>query len=122
VASHRRRLPAGWGYTNPFQDTIVSANLPLVATYQMDQWSALGDPTRREIFERLAARPQAVGDLARDLPVSRPAVSQHLKVLKLAGLVTDQPVGARRVYRLDPGGLSALRTQLEHFWTQALAT
>jgi DNA-binding transcriptional ArsR family regulator len=88
----------------------------------MDQWSALGDPTRREIFERLAARPQAVGDLARDLPVSRPAVSQHLKVLKLAGLVTDQPVGTRRVYRLDPDGLSALRTQLERFWTQALAT
>ena len=84
---------AGRGYANPFPDTSVSANLPLVATYQMDQWSALGDPTRREIFERLAARPQAVGDLAREMPVSRPAVSQHLKVLKLAGLVTDQPVG-----------------------------
>jgi DNA-binding transcriptional ArsR family regulator len=88
----------------------------------MDQWSALGDPTRREIFERLAARPQAVSDLARELPVSRPAVSQHLKVLKLDGLVTDQPVGTRRVYRLDPNGLSALRTQLERFWIQALAT
>ena len=99
----------------------VSANLPLVVTYEIDQWTALGDPTRRAIFERLAARPQAVGELARELPVSRPAVSQHLKVLKQAGLVADRPIGTRRVYRLDPDGLEALRAQLERFWTQALA-
>jgi DNA-binding transcriptional ArsR family regulator len=93
-----------------------------VVTYEIDQWAALGDPTRRAIFERLATRPQAVGELAQELPVSRPAVSQHLKVLKGAGLVVDRPVGARRVYRLDPGGLGVLRAQLERFWTQALTT
>jgi DNA-binding transcriptional ArsR family regulator len=93
-----------------------------VVTYEIDQWAALGDPTRRAIFERLAARPQAVGELAQELPVSRPAVSQHLKVLKGAGLVVDRPVGARRVYRLDPDGLGVLRAQLERFWTQALTT
>ena len=91
-------------------------------TYEVDRWAALGDPTRRAIFERLAARPQAVGELARELPVSRPAVSQHLKVLKRAGLVADSAVGTRRVYRLDPDGLGALRAELERFWTQALAT
>jgi DNA-binding transcriptional ArsR family regulator len=93
-----------------------------VLTYEVDQWTALGDPTRRAIFERLAGRPQAVGELARELPISRPAVSQHLKVLKRAGLVIDQPVGTSRVYRLDPTGLSALRSELERFWTQALTT
>ena len=92
-----------------------------MVTYEIDQWTALGDPTRRAIFERLATRPRAVGELARELPVSRPAVSQHLKVLKQAGLVADRPVGTRRVYRLDPDGLEALRAQLERFWTQALA-
>jgi DNA-binding transcriptional ArsR family regulator len=93
-----------------------------VVTYEVDQWRALGDPTRRAIFERLAAHPRAVGELARELPVSRPAVSQHLKVLKRAGLVADLAVGTRRVYRLDPDGLGALRAELERFWTQALAT
>ena len=92
-----------------------------MVTYDIDQWTALGDPTRRAIFERLAARPRAVGELASELPVSRPAVSQHLKVLKRAGLVADRPIGTRRVYRLDPDGLQALRAQLERFWTQALA-
>src|SRR5881275_2949256 len=91
-------------------------------TYGIGAWTALGDPTRRAIFERLAARPQAVGELARELPVSRPAVSQHLKVLKRAGLVADLAIGTRRVYRLDPDGLGALRAELERFWTQALAT
>lgn len=91
-------------------------------TYQVDQLSALGDPTRRAIFERLADRPQAVGELARELPVSRPAVSQHLKVLTRAGLVTNHAVGTRHVYRLDPNGLAVLRAQLDRFWTQALAT
>jgi DNA-binding transcriptional ArsR family regulator len=82
---------------------------------------ALGDPTRRAIFERLAERPRAVGELARDLPVSRPAVSQHLKVLKEAGLVVDRPVGNRRVYQLDPDGVGALRAYLDRFWTPSLA-
>jgi DNA-binding transcriptional ArsR family regulator len=88
----------------------------------VDAWTALGDPTRRAIFERLAERPRAVGELARVLPVSRPAVSQHLKVLKGARLVTDRPVGTRRIYRLDPHGVGALRADLERFWEQALTT
>jgi DNA-binding transcriptional ArsR family regulator len=92
-----------------------------VKTYQTDGWAALGDPTRRAIFERLAERPRAVGELAGELPVSRPAVSQHLKVLKDARLVVDQPVGTRRVYQLDPDGLALLRGYLDHFWDQALA-
>jgi len=92
-----------------------------VATYQSDGLTALGDPTRRVIFERLADRPRAVGELASELPVSRPAVSQHLKVLKDAGLVVDQPVGTRRIYQVDPDGLAALRGYLDHFWDQALA-
>jgi DNA-binding transcriptional ArsR family regulator len=92
-----------------------------VLTYQVDGWTALGDPTRREIFERLVAREQAVVELARELPVSRPAVSQHLRVLKGAGLVTDRPDGNRRIYRVNPDGLAALRADLERFWTQALA-
>jgi len=83
-------------------------------------FASLGDPTRRAIFERLAERPRAVGELARDLPVSRPAVSQHLKVLKDAGLVVDTPVGTRRVYQLDPEGLDALRTYLDGFGNRAL--
>ncbi|HEY1358825.1 MAG TPA: metalloregulator ArsR/SmtB family transcription factor [Thermoleophilaceae bacterium] len=90
-------------------------------TYEVDQWTALGDPTRRAIFERLAERPLAVGELAGELPVSRPAVSQHLKVLKQAGLVTDRPAGTRRIYALDPNGLEALRADLDRFWTKALA-
>jgi DNA-binding transcriptional ArsR family regulator len=92
-----------------------------VQTYQTDGWTALGDPTRRAIFERLAERPRAVGELAGELPVSRPAVSQHLKVLKDARLVVDQRVGTRRIYQLDPDGLRALRGYLDHFWDQALA-
>jgi DNA-binding transcriptional ArsR family regulator len=92
-----------------------------VITYAVDRWTALGDPTRREIFERLAERPQAVGELAAGLPVSRPAVSQHLKVLKEAGLVIDRPAGNRRIYQLNPDGVDALRVQLDRFWTQALA-
>jgi DNA-binding transcriptional ArsR family regulator/uncharacterized protein YndB with AHSA1/START domain len=89
--------------------------------YQTNGWTALGDPTRRAIFERLAERPQAVNELANDLPVSRPAVSQHLKVLKEAGLVRDRPAGKQRIYQLDPGGLGALRVELEQFWRKALA-
>jgi DNA-binding transcriptional ArsR family regulator len=86
-----------------------------------DAWTALGDSTRRAIFERLADRPSAVGELARDLPVSRPAVSQHLKVLKDAGLVSDRPEGNRRIYQVAPDGVGALRAQLDRFWNQALA-
>ena len=83
---------------------------------------ALGDPTRLAILERLADGPRAVVDLARELPVSRPAVSQHLRVLKDAGLVIDQAVGNRRIYRVDPDGLAALRDQLDRFWSQALTS
>jgi DNA-binding transcriptional ArsR family regulator len=93
-----------------------------VFAYAAGGFAALGDPTRREIFARIAERPQAVGELARDLPVSRPAVSQHLRVLKDAGLVTDRPEGNRRIYQADPAGLAALRAQLDTFWNQALAT
>jgi DNA-binding transcriptional ArsR family regulator len=83
--------------------------------------TALGDPTRRAIFERLAQGPTAVGEIARDLPVSRPAVSQHLKVLKEAGLVTDRAQGTRRLYQLDPQGVGALRAYFDRFWNHALA-
>ena len=82
--------------------------------------TALADPTRRAIFERLASSPSAVGDLARQLPVSRPAVSQHLKALKQAGLVIDRAQGTRRVYWIDPDGLGPLRRWLDEFWTDAL--
>jgi DNA-binding transcriptional ArsR family regulator len=93
-----------------------------VATYQVDGWTALADPTRRVIVGRLAERPWAVGELASTLPVSRPAVSQHLKLLKDAGIVVDEPTGNRRIYRLDPAGLEALRRELDGFWGAALAT
>jgi DNA-binding transcriptional ArsR family regulator len=83
---------------------------------------ALGDPTRRAVFELLREGPRAVGDLARELPVSRPAVSQHLRVLKQAGLVTERRNGTKRLYRIDPGGVEALRTYFEAFWTEALAS
>jgi DNA-binding transcriptional ArsR family regulator len=92
-----------------------------VDAYQgRDGWEALGDPTRRAIVACLAERPRAVGELADELPISRPAVSQHLKVLKEAGLVADHAEGTRRVYRLNPAGLAALRDQLETFWNRAL--
>jgi DNA-binding transcriptional ArsR family regulator len=92
----------------------------LVVTYQPDALLALGDPTRLAILERLVDRPQAVVELAREFPVSRPAVSQHLRVLKDAGLVTDEAVGNRRIYRVDPVALGALRDQLDRFWARAL--
>jgi DNA-binding transcriptional ArsR family regulator len=87
-----------------------------------DGWSALADPTRRSIFELVAARPRAVAEIARELPVSRPAVSQHLKVLKGARLVVDHAEGTRRIYRVDPAGLRELRTQLDRFWNEALVS
>jgi DNA-binding transcriptional ArsR family regulator len=100
----------------------VSLDLPLVMAYRSPALLALGDPTRLAILDRLTDRPRAVIDLSRELPVSRPAVSQHLRVLKDAGLVTDQAVGNRRIYRVDPEGLATLRDQLDEFWTKALAT
>ena len=82
---------------------------------------ALSDPTRRAVFEKLAGGPRAVRDIARGLPVSRPAVSQHLKLLKEAGLVTDRSEGTRRIYQIDPAGLGAMRAWLDQFWESALA-
>ena len=82
--------------------------------------AALGDPTRRAIFERLADGPRSVSELADGLPVSRPAVSQHLKVLKDAGLVVDRPDGTRRLYRLNPEGVGAVRAYFDRFWDKAL--
>ncbi len=87
-----------------------------------DGWSALSDGTRRAIVSRLAEGPQAVGQLAADLPVSRSAVSQHLKVLKDAGLVSERAAGTRRIYRLNPAAVAALRDQLDTFWQRALAS
>ena len=91
-----------------------------MATYQADGWEILADPSRRAIVSCLAERPRAVGELADQLPISRPAVSQHLKVLKEAGLVDDEAAGTRRVYRLNPAGVAALRDQLDMFWQRAL--
>jgi len=85
-----------------------------------DGLSALGDPTRRAIFDCLAEHPRAVGELADVLPVSRPAVSQHLKVLKAVGLVTEHAEGTRRIYRLKPEGVAAMRDQLDTYWNRAL--
>jgi DNA-binding transcriptional ArsR family regulator len=89
-------------------------------TYDNSAFAALADPTRRAVFERLARGPASVGQVAEGLPVSRPAVSQHLKVLKAAGLVGDQAEGTRRVYRLDPRGIGALREWLDSHWASAL--
>lgn len=94
-----------------------------MVTYQVSgaAWHALGDSSRRAIVGRLADRPLAVGDLAEELPISRPAVSQHLKVLKAAGLVTDRADGTRRIYQLEPAAILALRDQLDTFWSRTLA-
>ena len=83
-------------------------------------WAALGDPTRRAIFECLVDHPSAVGELAREFPVSRPAVSQHLRVLKDAGLVVDRQAGKQRIYQVDREGLATLRAELDKFWNQTL--
>ena len=87
----------------------------------MDGWAALADPTRRTIFELVVAQPRAVGQLAEVLPISRPAVSQHLKLLKSAGLVLDRAEGTRRIYQSNPDGLREMRAQLDRFWNQTLA-
>ncbi|MCW2557320.1 MAG: ArsR family transcriptional regulator [Mycobacterium sp.] len=93
----------------------------MVTDEATDAWAALADGTRRAIFKRLAGGPMAVGEVARGLPVSRPAVSQHLKVLKCAGLVSDRAIGRRRVYQVNPHGIDALRSELDMFWDKALA-
>lgn len=94
-----------------------------MATNRLDEevWDALGDKSRRAIVLRLAERPRAVVELAESLPLSRPAVSQHLKVLKDAGLVSEEPAGTRRIYHLNEAGLTALRDQLDTFWNRALS-
>jgi DNA-binding transcriptional ArsR family regulator len=101
---------------------MVSNNLPLVETYELRefQFEALGEVTRRTLLEKLRHGPLAVGELAEGLPISRPAVSQHLKVLKQAHLVRDEAIGTRRYYRLDPQGFAALREYLNTFWDEAL--
>jgi DNA-binding transcriptional ArsR family regulator len=92
-----------------------------VAAFKAHQgWEALGDPSRFAIVQCLADRPRAVGDLAEELPISRQAVSQHLRVLRDAGLVASQADGTRRIYRLNPAGVAALKDQLDTFWRRAL--
>jgi len=93
-----------------------------VGTYGEAGLGLLGDPTRRAIFELLARSPRSVGELARELPVSRPAVSQHLRSLKDGGLVVDRAKGTRRLYRLNPDGVGTLRTWLDLIWDQALTS
>ena len=93
-----------------------------MAAYQVDGMTALGDPTRRAVFELLADGPRAVGEIALQLPVTRPAVSQHLKVLKEAGLVVDRPDGTKRLYQLNPEGIDTLRAYLDRFWSRALTS
>ncbi|MGY6652972.1 ArsR/SmtB family transcription factor [Amycolatopsis sp. TRM77291] len=94
-----------------------------MGTYRISDatWSAFGDPSRRAIIERLAERPQSVRELADQLPISRPAVSQHLKALKVAGLVTDHPFGTKRIYQLNATAVGALRDQLDTYWSRALS-
>ena len=91
-----------------------------MVTYQDAQLTALGDGTRRAILARLMNGPLAVGELARDFPISRPAISQHLRVLKHANLVVDRSEGTRRLYALNPEAFDSLRAYFDHFWTQAL--
>lgn len=92
-----------------------------MATNVLDRIGVLGDPTRRAIFELVAERARPVGEIAAHVPVTRPAVSQHLKVLKDAGLVTDRAAGTRRIYHVDPDGLEELRAYFEQFWNRQLA-
>jgi DNA-binding transcriptional ArsR family regulator len=93
----------------------------VTTNHAVNGFAALGDPTRRLVFERLSRRPMSVGKLAAGLTVTRPAVSQHLRVLKDAGLVSDRQEGTRRVYRVDPRGVAVMRAYLDRFWDRALA-
>ena len=101
---------------------LVSIDLPLVNAYHESKLDALGDPTRGAILARLLAGPLPVGELASHFPISRPAISQHLRILKNANLVVDRSDGNRRVYELNGEGFDSLREYFEQFWTQALAT
>lgn len=101
---------------------MVSSNLRFVRTYERSPLGVLAEPTRLAIFELLAEQPLPVGELAERLPVSRPAVSQHLKVLKEAGLVADRAEGTRRRYQVDPAGVAEIRSYLDRFWNLALAS
>lgn len=103
------------------REPLVSSNLRFVTANPVDGWTALGDPSRRQIFELLTEQPMSVADLARDLPISRPAVSQHLKVLREARLVGMEPHGTRRIYQARPEGLQQLRADLDRFWTTTLS-
>ena len=103
------------------QSASVSLDLPFVGAYRLEALGTLGDPTRRLIFETLAAGPLSVGELAQRLPVSRPAVSQHLRALKEAGLVIDRAAGTRRIYQVDPSGVASLRAYLDQLWGNALS-
>ena len=107
---------------HPCARGTVSLGLPFVGTYRDAGLGLLGDPTRRAIFELLARRPSSVGELANQLPISRPAVSQHLRVLKDGGLVAVEAEGTRRVYRLNPNGVAALRAWLDRVWAEALTS
>ena len=100
---------------------MVSLRLLNVMANADRVFSALNDPTRRAVFERLRHGPRGVGEIAHTLPVSRPAVSQHLKILKEAGLVKDRSEGTRRIYEIDPNGLGAMRIWLDQFWEAALS-
>jgi DNA-binding transcriptional ArsR family regulator len=102
------------------KSALVRASLPLVDAYLQAGLEALGDATRMAIFQKLASGPIAVNELARMLPVSRPAVSQHLRVLKNAGLVTDRREGTRRLYQLNPEGVARLRAHFDQMWTRAM--
>jgi DNA-binding transcriptional ArsR family regulator len=108
--------------SDPLTCTLVSSNLPFVRTYERSPLGVLAEPTRLAIFELLAEQPLPVGELAALLPVSRPAVSQHLKVLKDVGLVMDRSEGTRRLYQVDPSGVAELRAYLDRFWGLALAS
>jgi len=99
----------------------VRGNLPLVDAYLQAGLDALGDSTRMAIFQKLSDGPIAVNELAKSLPVSRPAVSQHLRVLKDAGLVTDSKAGTRRLYQLNPEGIARLRTHFDKVWEEAMS-
>jgi DNA-binding transcriptional ArsR family regulator len=99
---------------------MVSINLPLVRTYQDIQLNAIGDPTRRAILANLRNRARSVGELAKRFPVSRPAISQHLRILKEAKLVVDRAEGTRRIYQLNPEGFAALRDYFDRYWKEPL--
>ena len=102
------------------RNALVRDNLPLVDAYLQAGLDALGDATRMAIFQKLASGPIAVNEIARAMPVSRPAVSQHLRVLKDAGLVMDLKAGTRRLYQLNPEGVARLRAHFDQMWTRAM--